>query len=242
MTARQDCITSMPRYYNPQWGRFINADSFGGVTGGLLSHNIFAYCLNNPVMYCDPSGNIVKFSIEGSWYGFPWYSTEAKALFRYYEDAKKADINAIVSKLPDDERKAVKKAIKKVGIDNVIEKLNADGSGTDIIIKLTNAHVLVVLSPISAVEFINSIRDSAGTDTIIGGTVTGACTIGAIACPPVAVAAVIGGLITTIDVIQKNKFADTLEQNYDIDMAYNNTTSMTLLFGPGGIGYIKRIP
>lgn len=45
------------RYYNPQWGRFNNADNFLGKAGGLLSHNIFAYCGNNPVMRVDPSGH-----------------------------------------------------------------------------------------------------------------------------------------------------------------------------------------
>ena len=39
------------RYYNPEWGRFISADDVIGSTGELLSHNIFAYCSNNPVMY-----------------------------------------------------------------------------------------------------------------------------------------------------------------------------------------------
>ena len=45
------------RYYNPEWGRFINADSYLG-DSGLLSHNVFAYCMNNPVNLQDPSGNI----------------------------------------------------------------------------------------------------------------------------------------------------------------------------------------
>jgi len=44
------------RYYNPDWGRFINADSFGGEVGALLSHNVFAYCMNNPINLSDPSG------------------------------------------------------------------------------------------------------------------------------------------------------------------------------------------
>ncbi len=44
------------RYYNPDWGRFINADSLGGEVGKLLSHNVFAYCMNNPVNLDDPSG------------------------------------------------------------------------------------------------------------------------------------------------------------------------------------------
>ncbi|WHY01333.1 DNRLRE domain-containing protein [Neobacillus sp. DY30] len=46
------------RYYNPEWGRFLNADSFGGQLVALLSHNVFAYGLNNPVMMVDPTGNI----------------------------------------------------------------------------------------------------------------------------------------------------------------------------------------
>jgi RHS repeat-associated protein len=44
------------RYYNPEWGRMLNADSFGGFTGELLSHNVYAYVQNNPVMYSDPTG------------------------------------------------------------------------------------------------------------------------------------------------------------------------------------------
>jgi RHS repeat-associated protein len=44
------------RYYNPEWGRFINADALGGQVGELLSHNVFAYCKNNPVNMEDPNG------------------------------------------------------------------------------------------------------------------------------------------------------------------------------------------
>ncbi len=46
------------RYYNPEWGRFINADGYGGQVGELLSHNVYAYCLNNPVNNYDPDGDI----------------------------------------------------------------------------------------------------------------------------------------------------------------------------------------
>jgi len=50
------------RYYNPEWGRFINADSLGGKVGDLLSHNVFAYCKNNPVNMSDPSGHWPKWA------------------------------------------------------------------------------------------------------------------------------------------------------------------------------------
>lgn len=45
------------RYYNPEWSRFINADAFGGELGKLLSHNIFAYCENNPINMIDLDGH-----------------------------------------------------------------------------------------------------------------------------------------------------------------------------------------
>lgn len=45
------------RYYNPEWGRFINADAMISTGQGLLSHNMYAYCENNPINRMDPSGN-----------------------------------------------------------------------------------------------------------------------------------------------------------------------------------------
>jgi RHS repeat-associated protein len=49
------------RYYDPEIGRFINADDtdvLGVEQGSLLQYNLFAYCLNNPVNRFDDSGNI----------------------------------------------------------------------------------------------------------------------------------------------------------------------------------------
>ena len=44
------------RYYNPELGRFINADAFVSTGQGLLGNNMFAYCRNNPVLRIDISG------------------------------------------------------------------------------------------------------------------------------------------------------------------------------------------
>ena len=38
------------RYYNPGWGRFVNAD------GAIIQKNLFAYCSNGPIVGYDPSG------------------------------------------------------------------------------------------------------------------------------------------------------------------------------------------
>ena len=44
------------RYYNPQWGRFLNADGYVSTGTGLLGYNMYAYCDNNPVIYMDLTG------------------------------------------------------------------------------------------------------------------------------------------------------------------------------------------
>ena len=44
------------RYYDPELGRFINADSYASTGQGILGNNMFAYCLNNPIIYTDTTG------------------------------------------------------------------------------------------------------------------------------------------------------------------------------------------
>ena len=43
------------RYYNPVWGRFLNAD--GGLYNHMLGYNLFTYCYNNPINYVDYYGD-----------------------------------------------------------------------------------------------------------------------------------------------------------------------------------------
>jgi len=44
------------RYYDPTTGRFISADILLSTGQGVLGHNCYAYCLDNPVNGSDPSG------------------------------------------------------------------------------------------------------------------------------------------------------------------------------------------
>ena len=47
------------RYYNPEVGRWINADNRFDVGAGFAGYNLFAYCANNPVILFDPEGGFV---------------------------------------------------------------------------------------------------------------------------------------------------------------------------------------
>ena len=44
------------RYYYPELQRWINADALLGKIGALFSHNLFAYCRNNPAVRVDYNG------------------------------------------------------------------------------------------------------------------------------------------------------------------------------------------
>ena len=52
------------RYYDPETGRFLNADGFVSTGQGILGNNMFVYCGNNPVMLCDPLGEFFFFSFD----------------------------------------------------------------------------------------------------------------------------------------------------------------------------------
>ena len=63
------------RYYNPLWGRFINADTYISTNTGHLGYNMFIYCNNNPIVNIDKNGKWLKrnFDIERAFrdiYGF----------------------------------------------------------------------------------------------------------------------------------------------------------------------------
>ena len=45
------------RYYNPEVGRFISADVLLSTGQGVLGHNAYAYCLNDPINSVDGNGN-----------------------------------------------------------------------------------------------------------------------------------------------------------------------------------------
>lgn len=56
------------RYYNPNIGRFINADIYISTGQGVLGNNMFAYCRNNPVCRKDASGtdDVTVYMDDGS--------------------------------------------------------------------------------------------------------------------------------------------------------------------------------
>ena len=54
------------RYYDPELGRFINADSFASTGQSILGYNMFAYCNNNPANLTDTTGNLPFLAITAA--------------------------------------------------------------------------------------------------------------------------------------------------------------------------------
>ena len=51
------------RYYSPDLCRFLNSDGICDTNTGMLSHNIFTYCNNNPVNFIDSKGTWIGIAI-----------------------------------------------------------------------------------------------------------------------------------------------------------------------------------
>jgi RHS repeat-associated protein len=85
------------RYYNPAWGRFLNADGYVNANGDLIGFNMYAYCSNNPVMYVDPYGTCPQWLEELYNEAKEWVDENCvqpvKDAFRNYVKAIVTDIN-----------------------------------------------------------------------------------------------------------------------------------------------------
>jgi len=62
------------RYYDPEMGRWINADGFVSTGQGFTGNNMFAYCGNNPVLLKDTSGMRHEIAVGGFGYAAPFGS------------------------------------------------------------------------------------------------------------------------------------------------------------------------
>jgi RHS repeat-associated protein len=88
------------RYYDPETGRFLNADGLISTGTGVAGYNMYAYCNNNPVNYIDPSGacsECARIFMETTprpmFYlvRFPWPYPGGTRLYYNYEAFKAAD-------------------------------------------------------------------------------------------------------------------------------------------------------
>ncbi|XAM43020.1 hypothetical protein TPELB_33350 [Terrisporobacter petrolearius] len=67
------------RYYNPEDGRFLTEDIYRGEFTDPSSLHLYAYCVNNPIAYTDPSGHFQIWGvINAAWAAYDGYQYAKK--------------------------------------------------------------------------------------------------------------------------------------------------------------------
>ena len=66
MLTEYGLINMNGRLYDPLLGRFLSTDNFVQEPGSTQSFNRYSYCLNNPLKYNDPSGEIPAFIVAAA--------------------------------------------------------------------------------------------------------------------------------------------------------------------------------
>ena len=90
------------RYYDPEIGRFINADAFASTAQGLTGNNMFAYCGNNPVVRKDSTGAFWLSALVGAVVNVVTTFVAAKATGQEYTwlDAGVAAVSGAANAIP----------------------------------------------------------------------------------------------------------------------------------------------
>lgn len=96
------------RYYNPDWGRFINTDDLSVLNsrkGEILGQNLFSYSDNNPVMNIDPEGespsSILRRAMKAAGRIEPEFRNAAHHIVAY-ADKRAAEARAVLKKFEID--------------------------------------------------------------------------------------------------------------------------------------------
>ncbi len=102
----------MSRYYDPQTGRFINADTIDYLDPESINGlNLYAYCGNNPINLYDPNGHIpidtivdIGFAISSlielirnpSWENAGWFALDLACFIIPYATGGSTAVKGIV--------------------------------------------------------------------------------------------------------------------------------------------------
>jgi RHS repeat-associated protein len=72
------------RMYDPKIARFLQEDTYRGDPNDPLSLNLYTYCVNNPLVYYDPTGHVVEGYYSGTSASPGWASTTVDGMVIYY--------------------------------------------------------------------------------------------------------------------------------------------------------------
>ena len=89
------------RLYDPVIARFFSPDNFVQMPEYTQGYNRYSYCLNNPLKYVDPTGQLIEYeSFRDRWNSF-WLRITDEEYRRQFKELKKSE-NIYVIKYNDD--------------------------------------------------------------------------------------------------------------------------------------------
>ena len=111
------------RYYDPATCRFISADVLLSTGQGVIGHNSFAYCGNNPIVRSDPSGC--------SWWddAWNWVKGAAETVSNVVSEGFD-NVSAIVVSIPDIVSDLVSGELFTDDSDKVVERMRSGKTAT----------------------------------------------------------------------------------------------------------------
>ncbi|KXB36721.1 RHS repeat-associated core domain protein [Bacteroidales bacterium KA00344] len=83
MLSEFDIINMNGRLYDPVLGRFFSPDNYVQMPDNSQNFNRYSYCLNNPLKYTDPSGNL--FGIDDAIIAFAAFNMASSMMQTSFE-------------------------------------------------------------------------------------------------------------------------------------------------------------
>ena len=157
------------RYYNPEWGRFVNADT-------IWNGSLFAYCHNSTVAYIDTDGHAMMYIFSDSGIGSPheslWHGGGGGAWSVYtysgimqhgLDDGGRANWLAKTGNSIDNVALTVFDYVRNNGI-----FLAVSGTGTKIGLSVAAMMVGAVTGPVGIIAGVATTVIFAGSGAIVG--------------------------------------------------------------------------
>ncbi len=157
------------RYYDPEIGRFINADAYTSTGQDAIGTNMFAYCGNNPICRVDPTGQwwitalvvtvIVACTMTLS--GCSMQPTPNTGAASPYTPSNSTDYNCYAYALGEEQWKYVggsSEAVKNFDVDTVAEMVLADAQKDGKMMRIIDSYD----SPIESNEYRIALRTGEG--------------------------------------------------------------------------------
>ncbi|MBE6920297.1 MAG: DNRLRE domain-containing protein [Ruminococcaceae bacterium] len=182
------------RYYDPEIGRFINADNYPTTGQGLTGNNMFAYCGNNPVSRKDDGGdfwNVIVGAVVGA--ALSVASELVSQTVKYIATGEKIDWGDVITSA-------------------------AGGAVYGGVMAATGSNMAASMASSATTSVISGVRNGDSVEKIIADTAKNTLISGAVCAAPKIINKSLGGKYTKLNAVSKfikDKTSGPYQGKYD---------------------------